>query len=382
MSSRENFTNSFKDSLREILVDIFKSYGADEHVCKYFTNHSFFFQMYDVVEGTELDVKEMFVIIGRLLKAPVFVCMTIGSVFHFLAFSAYFGYVAKILEYSFAMVPSKANIVSGVILSTSSVIAATASGLIDRRWPMSVREMCRYNAGMVFLITLLFPIFFALSCSTPEIKGMGAKGPKLPCLNDTTCQCSAFYRPICVDDVIYFSACHAGCTSLSGNSSEYLGCLCGNFTRATPGACAQTCMQVYPFECLLFAILLLNGLSAVQYTKVCMSQTTPSTKPVALGTMTFVFQVVSMFVPSLLGRLIDTACRLTQPGADNCLVYDGPRMTRAINVIALIAIIPAFGFQTAAWYFSPRQDAVKENIPNSQKREEQAIELTNLNTTA
>lgn len=302
----------------------------------------------------------MFFIIGRLLKAPVFVCMTIGSVFHFLAFTAYFGYVAKILEYSFAMIPSQANIVSGVILSTSSVIAATTSGLIDRWWPMTVRGMCRYNACMVFFITLLFPMFFALSCSAPEIKGMGAKGPRLSCINDTTCRCSAFYRPICVDDVIYFSACHAGCTNLSGNGTDYLGCLCGNFTRATPGACMQTCTQVYPFECLLFVILLLNGLSAVQYTKVCMSQTTASTKPVALGTMTFVFQVVGMFVPSSLGRVIDTACRLTQSGADNCLVYDGPRMTRAINVIALVAIIPAFCFQTAAWYFSPREDAVKE----------------------
>ena len=308
----------------------------------------------------------MFSIIGRLLKAPVFVCMTIGSVFHFLAFTAYFGYVAKILEYSFAMIPSQANIVAGVILSTSSVIASTTSGLIDRWWPMTLRGMCRYNACMVFFITLLFPIFFALSCSAPEIKGMGAKGPELACLNQTTCQCSAFYRPICVDDVSYFSACHAGCTGLAGNNTAaaYSGCLCGNFTRATPGACMQTCSQVYPFGCLLFLVLLLNGLSGVQYTKVCMSQTTPSTKPVALGTMTFVFQVVGMFVPSSLGRVIDTACRLTQPGADNCLVYDGLRMTRAINVIALVAIIPAFCFQTAAWYFSPREDIVKRTLAN------------------
>lgn len=316
--------------------------------------HYFLYSPLKPPDATEqnLNLKNMGVVILQLMKRPIFVCLIVGSIFHIVALTPLYSYVPKILEYSFFMVPSQANVISGAVLSAASVLAMLCSGLIDRRWPMSISNMCLYNCCMVVAIVLIIPLFFAFSCPSPEIRGMGAGGPELPCVNASTCQCSAFYRPVCVDDVTYFSACHAGCTNLTDNKTKFVGCLCGNATAAKPGACMEMCPQTYLFTFLLFIIFLFNGLSSVQYTKVAMSQTSESTKSVALGTLSFFFQLIGMVVPAIFGKLIDSACKIHYPGTENCLVYDSPKMSYLVYVFCSLSMVPAFIFQAAAWFFS------------------------------
>ncbi|XP_075237516.1 organic anion transporting polypeptide 33Ea [Lycorma delicatula] len=179
-------------------------------------------------------LKEFPSALARLLKNKLLIVNILSGVFYILGGSGYITYITKYLEIQFQASAADASFIIGPTTILSMTLGFLGSGIIISKFRPKPTTLLSWNVlvGISFVIGEISFIF--ISCSSNSLMGYGTSSKRIEIFNEcnNACNCQGVkYNPVCLESeaVIFFSACHAGCSSQKsiGNSKMvYNNCSC------------------------------------------------------------------------------------------------------------------------------------------------------------
>ncbi|XP_064481520.1 solute carrier organic anion transporter family member 4A1-like [Ornithodoros turicata] len=301
------------------------------------------------------DIRQLPRDIKSLLKNYTFVFLSLGSGMEAMMASSLTSYVTKYYQSQFALTPSTAAGIIGLIAIPSGCGGTFIGGAVVTKFNMKTRSMIRmcWMTGIVAWLSLLV---FVLHCPTPTFAiNRDAEGEArfaLPC--NTVCNCkSDVLNPICsVDNVVYFSPCYAGCTQqdiTKGGATSYRNCSCIDSYKASGnGSTLQAIREKCPTNCNLLLVVsacifvglfftLFNTPPAVTATLRVVHQTERAAALAVKWMSIRLFGTIP--APLVVGTAIDTACVVWQHTCGrrgSCVYYDNAQLARSM----LLTLLP------------------------------------------
>ncbi|CAH1775815.1 unnamed protein product, partial [Owenia fusiformis] len=208
-----------------------------------------------------------------LLKNWAYVLCTLLTCTESLLIAGFTVYGPKYLENQYALPSSTSAYIFGGLAIPGAAGGTILGGYLIKKFSMNCSAIIKMQAIGAFLSLLITPLFF-LVCGTPDLAGLTVEyansttttGYNATC--NSNCACPYLYDPVCGrDNVLYFSACHAGCQAKEGlDPTLYFNCSCitsespGNIGYdATTDICSEDCtLFLVIFAILWFAIMFLT----------------------------------------------------------------------------------------------------------------------------
>ncbi|KAI5632854.1 organic anion transporter polypeptide (OATP) family domain-containing protein [Phthorimaea operculella] len=198
---------------------------------------------------------------AALLKNPTFLFLNLAGASEGMLISGFAAFLPKLIENQFAVNASEAALLLGVITVPAGGGGTFLGGWLVKRWNLACAGIIKLCVAAT-VIGVAFTFSFVLTCddypfagvtvpySSPAAPGNISevikpmmntvfRGERLFATCNLNCACTdAEYAPVCgADGVVYFSPCHAGCTSrtLAGSAQLFNDCSCiqSNFTLPT-----------------------------------------------------------------------------------------------------------------------------------------------------
>ncbi|PIK57270.1 putative solute carrier organic anion transporter family member 4A1, partial [Apostichopus japonicus] len=153
------------------------------------------------------------------------------------------------METQFNLQASTAAVMAGAIVVPSSIIGVLLGGWIIKKFNLQYTGQARLCC-VALLASLILLVAFLIGCPNVDFAGVTAPydngGSELGqdvVMNITDscnkhCQCIDSFAPVCgSNDVMYYSACHAGCSSFEivNGTKMYVDCECISATSGSPG---------------------------------------------------------------------------------------------------------------------------------------------------
>ncbi|CAH1405085.1 unnamed protein product [Nezara viridula] len=185
----------------------------------------------------------------RLVKNPILVCNVLSATSHTFAVAGYWIFMPKYIETQFHQSPSRASLITGSVGLLCTIIGTFLSGIVISRYKPHARFLVGWSIFTKLVDLLAHLIFLFLTCgghqtNDPSTSLLRLSPGSSECV--ASCYCSADYNPICstTNRVLYFSPCHAGCTTTNvlGNGQVLFGncsCMAANDESALAGSCAM-----------------------------------------------------------------------------------------------------------------------------------------------
>ncbi|PAA64948.1 hypothetical protein BOX15_Mlig031659g1 [Macrostomum lignano] len=339
------------------------------------------------IAGRGLDMSnvscfELLQFIKELYSNTVFLTLYLGTIFEFGAFIILIGYFPKFIESHFYVNANTANIMSSVSLAGASALAIMISSLVSKVFPMSVTHMSLYHAVVNTISATAFPVLFLFRCDKVDMVGphnfeQDGQLAEMTCYDPASCPKYA-YNPVCVGGRSFMTPCLAGCTKLpdlNDTTPGYANCLCSNQT-GSPGICAPQCSNVYAYLVLFFCIRVVGTIAAVQFTLIMMKiPSSREMKPLAMGSISFLFGLLGVITPPVAGKLIDTVCIVENPsssGRSFCLFYDTDRFRQLVHGIGGCFQVPScLLFFLSYWLSRSRYPVEKDEVTRQKLRRAQ-----------
>lgn len=328
-------------------------------------------------------VKDMPRSLLLLLKNPtfLFLCLAGATEATLMAGMSTFG--PKFLESQFSLSASEAAMWFGIIVVQAGGGGTFLGGYIVKRLNLRCRGIIRF-CMLCAIISLLAIFIFLIHC--PNMPMAGVTGPYQSTLkqNDLQwnqyardqqqhlydqpnylqrrnsssiarslivgcnagCSCgSELYNPVCgADGVMYYSPCHAGCSSidhteLSTGKKVYSGCSCvlGNASSrgeeglAVAGKCSSSCSHMALFLSVLFICMIFTFLCSIPALTATLRCVPHSQRSFGLGIQWIVVRTLgSIPGPIAFGSMIDISCILWQDKCGDqgsCYLYQNSDMS-------------------------------------------------------
>lgn len=295
-------------------------------------------------------------------------------------------FVSKFIQSQFGKSSSTAGILSGIV-----IIPGTAGGiflgsyLIKR---VDVRRSCKIAAKYCFIFqfigTWAVLTFLIPGCKTTLLAGISHpyNNRTLEEINKSSlcnqlCHCnSRDYDPVCgVDEVSYFSPCHAGCTKRImqdgmkkvTDKEMYESCRCIPppdksflYGSAVQGTCDRDCKNLIPFLFGAVVLLIFNFMNATPNKTVVLRCVPDNQRTYALG-LQWLFLCVfgSMPGPVIFGAFIDKTCILweeTCSGRGSCLEYNNELLSYLLVAAGLFFQVLSAALYFGSWFFCKSND--------------------------
>uniref|UniRef100_A0A3Q3BFD5 Solute carrier organic anion transporter family member n=1 Tax=Kryptolebias marmoratus TaxID=37003 RepID=A0A3Q3BFD5_KRYMA len=325
-------------------------------------------------------VKDMPRSVLLLLKNPtfLFLCMAGATEAMLIAGMSTFG--PKFLESQFSLSASDAAMLFGYLVVPAGGGGTFLGGYIVKKLNLRCRGIIRFC--MVCALVSLFAIFiFLFHC--PNVPMAGVTAPyrsDFPKTNNDSspdenltvgcnaaCSCvRELYNPVCgADGVMYYSPCHAGCTSinsttLSSGKQVYSGCSCvagNNVSRseegfAQAGKCSSSCNYMPAFLSLFFVVICFTFLSSIPALTATLRCVPDSQRSFGLGIQWIVVRLLgSVPGPIAFGSVIDISCLLWQDQCGeqgSCYIYQNSAMSLYTLIAGIIFKVLGTGFYLLA----------------------------------
>ncbi|XP_048259145.1 solute carrier organic anion transporter family member 4C1-like [Haliotis rufescens] len=302
-----------------------------------------------------------------LLKNPTYVLTCLGATVEAMIVTGLATFGAKLLQQKFHADITTAGLIMGIVTVPGAGGGMILGGYLVKRLDLKCRGILRLCAASAAVSLLLAPSFLAWCEDTP-LSGITTSyqaGIDIPAGGLTSdcnsgCGCTtAGFEPLCVNStIVYFSPCHAGCTSYTtlNGTKIYENCSCFdkklpshrtlNSSMATrdtvtmqwvrPGTCAESCFWLYVFSVLFFFIMLFT-FSTMAPTVSALFRCVPhKQRSLGLGLQLLIARLIGTTPgPVLLGAILDSTCEVWQQSCGergSCWVYSNNAM--AYRVLA------------------------------------------------
>ncbi|KAJ8020666.1 Solute carrier organic anion transporter family member 4A1 [Holothuria leucospilota] len=314
--------------------------------------------------------------IGKILDLPkaVFnilknipclcIYVAIGSEFFIVASISVFG--PKFIESQFGLSAGEAAIFAGVVVIPSALGGVLLGGWMIKWFDWAFRGTIRFIVCSLALSWLMMLVLLA-DCPNVMFAGVTVKyedkGELLPlgssnisAVCNEKCQCGSDYDPVCgSNDVMYYTACHAGCTVVNDTATEKVYCseLCFFISSltlipddsypggtATPGKCDQDCKYQPLFFALIFFILFLTFIIVAPSVTAILSVVDKGQRTLSLGLQSLFYRLLGTIpAPIIFGKLIDNSCMIWEDECDGqrtCWLYDNGEFARYLLLVLFI----------------------------------------------
>ena len=327
----------------------------------------------DIVKG-DMDIKlsDLPHYIKLLLKNPVFVFLTLFQCCDSFIIAAFASFGPKYVENQFALEAGLAGALFGLVLLPAGLIGTVLGGWLVKRFHFACTDILKWETVQTILI-LVFSFILFLYCDPVQFAGVTAPysdgNSNSEIFDDCNANCSCndlLFDPVCsVNDLQYFSSCHAGCKSFQENENdvEFFNCSCINrylnssdneLTQATKGPCnTSSCWFVVLFFFLFFLeVWLFFSCSTMNISATIRCVPGPQ-RSLAIGTQWMCLRLLgSIPGPLLFGLAFDSACSLWSETCDqigSCLYYESSDLSSRIFLICGSVKGASFVFIVIAW---------------------------------
>ncbi|XP_076456396.1 solute carrier organic anion transporter family member 4C1-like [Babylonia areolata] len=281
-----------------------------------------------------------------LLSNPCFLCISLSMVSESISLSGVATFLPKMIEKKFRVSASKAAMLSGLAVVPSAASGQFLGGFVAQRMKLSIPGLIKLCI-VGFLLTLLFVGIVWIDCGREEFVGVTVPYPLSVTQEDITlmsscnaaCHCSTdVFIPVCDhNNTMYFSPCHAGCTS-GTHHGLYINCSClagggmmGNLTVQSTG-CREACDILYPFIVLLFLLTGFSMIAVAPGDSVQLRCVPEEIKTFAQGLKQMIVRILGTVVgPIITGRMLDNTCQVWRQSCSgaslSCWLYDTDMMS-------------------------------------------------------
>ncbi|KAJ8020674.1 Solute carrier organic anion transporter family member 4C1 [Holothuria leucospilota] len=332
----------------------------------------------------------------NLLKSLPCLCNYIacGTEFFIISCLAVFG--PKFVESQFSLTSGEAAIFAGLVVMPSALVGVLIGGWVIKCFDWQYKGRMRYIV-VCLSVGLLSTLVMLIRCPNIPFAGVtvtyenqtqrldvGESNVTSACNID--CNCGTNYDPVCgKNDVMYYTACHAGCTHVdaSGDDKVYSHCACieevGSEGGAVQGKCYQDCDNQTVFFFGVFVTLLLTFTIVVPSVTGVLSIVDESQRSLSLGLQSLFYRCLgSVPGPIIFGKLIDSACMIWEyncEGERTCWLYQNDDFAKSLFLVVVICrLLSICLFSGSILFYKPLNredgdDKKKEEIDLSQTRE-------------
>ncbi|KAK7884707.1 hypothetical protein WMY93_027830 [Mugilogobius chulae] len=357
----------------------------------------------------------------------IFLCLAISSLAGMSA--ALSAFTFKFLQSQFRFSAAQSALIFGAVVPTAGLGTFIGSYIV-KRFKLQVRGMIRFCIGCA-VTGLFLSLMYFISCPTVPLAGVtvpytsgqmdeseldprlykslqqlhsSSLDDRLTAQCNSNCSCDKQkFSPVCgADDVMYFSPCYAGCSSINttAGGEVFSGCSCvvvnvssGREGLAVAGQCEGSCstetaaflslltilalfdtfIYVPPITATLRCVTVLCLCRCVTVLCLCRCVTvlclcrcvtvlclcrcvTESQKSFALGIQWILVRTLGAIpAPIVFGALMDQAC-LLRPNEDqgSCFLYENSKMSYFSLIISVIYRVVGTFFYILALVFHQR----------------------------
>lgn len=298
-------------------------------------------------EGRKLrDLKYLPRQVLQLLKTPPFLFITLAGATEGMITSGFATFLPKFIQNQFGVSAGWAAMLTGFMAVPGAAGGQLFGGYLSKRLKLKVKGCIR-----VAIICSSLAIFISsalwVRCDNNNVAGVtkrysNSSDMVLPqliqsCNEDCGCH-TGLYEPVCDSEgTQYFSPCHAGCSTKSGDSKSYSSCSCippapeTNVSMVTIGKCQNNCKMLYVFLPLIFVaifLLFVPSPPAVAATLRCIHD---SHRTLGLGLKWFIVRLLGTVPgPILFGAIIDNTCILWREKCGkhaSCWIYNNEQLS-------------------------------------------------------
>ncbi|XP_024944928.1 solute carrier organic anion transporter family member 4A1 isoform X2 [Cephus cinctus] len=349
-------------------------------------------------------IRELPRALTKLLGNPAFFMLNLAGASEGLLIAGFAAFLPKLIENQFSVSASSAALLMGLVTVPAGGGGTFLGGYLVKRWNLpcsGILKFCLFSTAACIIFTLCF----ALNCPNLGFAGLTvpyhnsiSKGLSLNDTCNSGCGCSIFeFNPICgVDNVTYYSPCHAGCNKevSINNVKVYSDCSCIdqpaiNLTtssssqvvayKAMNTTCTSSCNYLWLFVVLSFCNMFMTFICTMPALSATLRVVRDDQRSFALGIQWIKVRILGTIpAPMVFGILIDETCILwheTCDGRGACLVYDNFYMSRYMLALAFIGKAASLLFFFLAWWCyvppggrrvnpDPRQEPVATLILN------------------
>uniref|UniRef100_A0A8C3G503 Solute carrier organic anion transporter family member n=1 Tax=Cyclopterus lumpus TaxID=8103 RepID=A0A8C3G503_CYCLU len=348
-------------------------------------------------------VKDMPRSVLLLLKNPpfLFLCLAGATEATLIAGMSTFG--PKFLESQFSLSASEAATWFGYMVVPAGGGGTFLGGYIVKRLNLRCRGIIRF-CMMCAMVSLLAIFIFLIHC--PNVPMAGVTAPYQYSLmekqqldqytglssleENLTVGCNAgcscvteLYNPVCgADGVMYYSPCHAGCSSInhterSTGKQVYSGCSCvvGNVTWgeegfALTGKCGSSCHHMPAFLSLLFVVISFTFLCSIPALTATLRCVPDSQRSFGLGIQWIVVRTLGGIPgPIAFGSVIDISCLLWQDKCGeqgSCYLYHNSAMSQYTLVAGIIyKVVGTIFFLLASILYQPPPESPQSSCEST-----------------
>ncbi|XP_060792871.1 solute carrier organic anion transporter family member 4A1-like [Neoarius graeffei] len=338
-----------------------------------------------------------------LLKNPtfIFLCLAGATEATLVAGMSTFG--PKFLESQFSLSASEAATWFGYMVVPAGGGGTFLGGYIVKKLNLRCRGIIRF-CMLCTLGTLVAVFIFLLHCPNVPMAGVTTPyqsssqnissvytqssfgvGKNLTGGCNADCHCvEALYNPVCgADGVMYYSACHAGCSAVNNTHRHTTGrqmftdcsCIMGNLSRgeeglAIAGKCSSSCNHMPAFLILFFIIIFFTFLCSIPALLATLRCIPDSQRSFGLGIQWILVRTLgSIPGPIAFGSMTDISCLLWQEQCGergSCYLYQNSAMSRYTLITgAIYKFLGAVFFILASVMYKPPPESPQNSCENT-----------------
>ncbi|XP_041911553.1 solute carrier organic anion transporter family member 6A1-like [Arvicola amphibius] len=297
-----------------------------------------------------------------LLKSPLFICHAMCKATESLAYIGAAEFLPKYLENQFLLMPSRATLLTGIILIPGGAIGNLLGGLIVSKLRMSCKGQMKFVMVTSIISLLLFVLISFVECDAVQFAGISENYEGSGKLGNLTAPCnkhcgctSSKYASVCGrDDVEYFSSCFAGCISLKelNNEKTYYNCSCikkglanadseGDPIDAIPGKCNTKCHTLPLFFAFFFSSIVFSSSASTPISLIILQTLPNNLKSLGMGVTYTALRLFGSIPGPLLFRLTaSSSCiywDISKCGSiGHCWIYSKTKM--ALILLGLLLL--------------------------------------------
>ncbi|KAK6101590.1 Organic Anion Transporter Polypeptide (OATP) family protein [Brugia pahangi] len=327
--------------------------------------------------------------VWNILRNPTFVTTIVLGIFESIVINGFAAFMPKILEAVLSTTPTKASYLSSIVIFAAAA-GVMLGGALIRHFNLQVSGMLKLIFVCHLIALILTPCFLIqcpardfiginLSYNNQKIKGITAS---LHATCNANCYCSSKWDPVCHKGTGYtfYSACYAGCTDWTRNSSGIYwdNCVCFDElvsyalevqykdNHLYEGFCEKECGYAqWLFLILLFFSVVASFATGIPSQQIMLRVVPFEQRTLGIG-VHWTFLRLLGFIPGgvLFGMMIDTACLKWKEECgkrQSCLVYDPYRLSWTIMAVAIVCkLVSILG--TLLGYITYRPNDLDNNI--------------------
>ncbi|XP_060792869.1 solute carrier organic anion transporter family member 4A1 [Neoarius graeffei] len=348
-------------------------------------------------------VKDMPRSVLLLLKNPtfIFLCLAGATEATLIAGMSTFG--PKFLESQFSLSASEAATWFGYMVVPAGGGGTFLGGYIVKKLNLRCRGIIRF-CMLCALVSFVAVFVFLLHCPNVPMAGVttpyqnssqnissvytqSSFGVSQNLIRDCNADChcvEALYNPVCgADGVMYYSACHAGCSAVNNTHRHTTGrqmftdcsCIMSTISRgeeglAIAGKCSSSCNHMPAFLTFFFIIISFTFLCSIPALTATLRCVPDSQRSFGLGIQWILVRTLGGIPgPIAFGSVIDISCLLWQEQCGergSCYLYQNSAMSQYTLIAGLIyKFLGTVFFMLASVLYKPPPESPQNSCENT-----------------